>query len=101
MFAINVAKPHIISVSVIIGAANIICRRQTSLKKALLMQCFFLAMGYKKDISGGFAYEFEHLQYNEILADARMKSANADEILGFASDEIKSTHRRSDFTRTK
>ncbi|MBQ2730460.1 MAG: hypothetical protein IJF24_00380, partial [Clostridia bacterium] len=28
---------------------------------------------------------------NEILADARMKSANADEIFGFASDEIKST----------
>ncbi|MBE6737872.1 MAG: hypothetical protein E7566_04395 [Ruminococcaceae bacterium] len=29
---------------------------------------------------------------NEILADARMKSANADEIFGFASDEIKSTY---------
>ena len=29
---------------------------------------------------------------NEILADARMKSANADEIFGCASDEIKSTH---------
>ena len=29
---------------------------------------------------------------NEILADARVKSANADEIFGFASDEIKSTH---------
>ena len=29
---------------------------------------------------------------NEILADARMKSAKADEIFGFASDEIKSTH---------
>jgi len=29
---------------------------------------------------------------NEILADARMKSANADEIFGFVSDEIKSTH---------
>ena len=29
---------------------------------------------------------------NEILADARMKSANVDEIFGFASDEIKSTH---------
>ena len=29
---------------------------------------------------------------NEILAGARMKSANADEIFGFASDEIKSTH---------
>ncbi len=29
----NVAKPHIISVSVIIGKANIICRRQTSFKK--------------------------------------------------------------------
>ena len=29
---------------------------------------------------------------NEILAGARMKSADADEIFGFASDEIKSTH---------
>jgi len=29
---------------------------------------------------------------NEILADARVKSANADEIFGFASDEIKSPH---------
>ena len=29
---------------------------------------------------------------NEILAYARMKSADADEIFGFASDEIKSTH---------
>ena len=29
---------------------------------------------------------------NEILADARVKSANADEIFGFVSDEIKSTH---------
>jgi hypothetical protein len=34
---------------------------------------------------------------NEILAYARMKSADADEIC-FA-DEIKSTHRRSDFIR--
>ena len=32
------------------------------------------------------------LAENEILADARMKSADADEIFGFASDEIKSTH---------
>ena len=32
------------------------------------------------------------LTENEILACARMKSANADEIFGFASDEIKSTH---------
>ena len=38
---------------------------------------------------------------NEILADARVKSANADEIFGFALDEIKSTHRRSDFTRRR
>jgi len=28
-----------------------------------------------------------------------MKSAKADEIFGFASDEIKSTHRHSDFIR--
>jgi len=34
---------------------------------------------------------------NEILADARTKLANADKIFGFASDEIKSTHRRGDF----
>ena len=51
-------------------------------------------MGYKKDIVVSFAYEFELSQKNEILADARMKSAKADEIFGFASDEIKSTHRR-------
>jgi hypothetical protein len=30
-----------------------------------------------------------------------MKSAIANEIFGFALDEIKSTHRRSDFIRTK
>ena len=36
---------------------------------------------------------------NEILALARMKSADTDEIFGFASDEIKSTHRLSDFIR--
>jgi len=40
-------------------------------------------------------------QKNEILADARKKSAEADEIFGFASDEIKSTLRRSDFIRAK
>ena len=33
-----------------------------------------------------------NLCINEILADARVKSANADEIFSFASDEIKSTH---------
>ncbi|MBQ9107169.1 MAG: hypothetical protein IJY56_04685 [Clostridia bacterium] len=48
-------------------------------------------MGYEKDIFAVFAYEFERLYKNEILAVARMKSANADEIFGFASDEIKST----------
>ena len=48
-------------------------------------------MGYEKDIFSSSAYAFE-LSQNEILADARMKSANADEIFGFASDEIKSTH---------
>ncbi len=36
--------------------------------------------------------KFDASASNEILADARMKSANADEIFGFASDEIKSTH---------
>ena len=53
---------------------------------------FFLTMGYKKDILGSFAYDFELSHKNEILASARTKSANADEIFGFASDEIKSTH---------
>jgi len=48
-------------------------------------------MGCKKDIFTVFAYEFE-LSKNEILAGAKMKSAQADEIFGFASDEIKSTH---------
>ena len=39
---------------------------------------------------------------NEILADARMKSANADEIFGFASDEINPpTRRRGEFHPTK
>ena len=32
-----------------------------------------------------------YLTEKEILAYSRMKSANADEIFGFASDEIKST----------
>ncbi|MBE6903419.1 MAG: hypothetical protein E7480_02295 [Ruminococcaceae bacterium] len=41
---------------------------------------FVLSMGYKKDIFAVFAYNFEPSQYNEILADAKMKSANADEI---------------------
>ncbi len=39
--------------------------------------------------------------FNEILAFARMKSADADEIQAGGLDEIKSTHRRSDFTRPK
>lgn len=45
----------------------------------------------KKDIFRSFAYEFKFSPKNEILAYARMKSANADEIFGFGSDEIKST----------
>ena len=49
-----------------------------------------MSLGYEKDIFGSFAYEFELLYKNEILACARMKSANADEIFSFASDEIKS-----------
>ena len=48
-------------------------------------------MGYKKDILPFFRMN-SNSRKNEILADARMKSANADEIFGFASDEIKSTH---------
>ncbi|MBP3661381.1 MAG: hypothetical protein J6I89_08350 [Oscillospiraceae bacterium] len=51
-----------------------------------------MSMGCEKDIFGSFAYEFELLYKNEILACARMKSADADEIFGYASDEIKSTH---------
>ena len=50
-----------------------------------------LAMGYKK-IFSAFLYVNSNPCINEILADARVKSANADEIFGFASDEIKSTH---------
>ena len=46
----------------------------------------------EKDIFGSFAYDFELSHKNEILASARTKSANADEIFGYASDEIKSTH---------
>ena len=53
---------------------------------------YFLSMGYEKDIFRNFAYDFELSHKNEILACARTKSANADEIFGFASDEIKSTH---------
>ena len=45
-----------------------------------------------KNAFGNFAYDFELSHKNEILACARTKSANADEIFGFASDEIKSTH---------
>ena len=48
-------------------------------------------MGYKKDIFAVLRMNSNSCK-NEILADARMKSANADEIFGFASDEIKSTH---------
>ena len=51
-----------------------------------------MSMGYKKDIFRNFAYDFELSHKNEILACARTKSANADEIFGYASDEIKSTH---------
>ena len=39
--------------------------------------------------------------FNEILALARMKSANADEIQANGLDEIKSTLRRSDLIRPK
>ena len=51
----------------------------------------FLAMGYKNDIFTVLRMN-SNSYINEILADARVKSANADEIFGFASDEIKSTH---------
>ena len=53
---------------------------------------FLCVNGLLRDISGSFAYGFELSQYDFILAGARMKSADADEIFGFASDEIKSTH---------
>ena len=48
MFASMCPQAHIISVSVIIGAANIICRRQTSFKNAPLSQdksAFFVGKG--------------------------------------------------------
>ncbi len=48
-------------------------------------------MGYKKDIFESLPMNLNSRTKNEILAVARMKSANADEIVGFASDEIKST----------
>ena len=48
-------------------------------------------MSYEKDILL-FLRMNSNPCINEILADARVKSANADEIFGFASDEIKSTH---------
>ena len=51
-----------------------------------------MSMRYEKDIFRNFAYDFELSHKNEILASARTKSANADEIFGYASDEIKSTH---------
>ena len=44
MFAIKCAARHTsLGEAVIIGEANIVCRRQTSLKKASLATCFFLA----------------------------------------------------------
>ena len=48
--------------------------------------------GLQKRYFRQFCVWIRTLTENEILADARMKSANADEIFGFASDEIKSTH---------
>ena len=51
----------------------------------------FLTIGYEKIFSAVLRMNLNSCK-NEILADARVKSANADEIFGFASDEIKSTH---------
>ena len=48
-------------------------------------------MGYKKDIFAVFAYEFEPLHKNEIRASTD-EICYADEIFGYASDEIKSTY---------
>ena len=42
MFAIMCRKAHIISEASSLGFANIICRRQTSLKKHLLARVLFL-----------------------------------------------------------
>ena len=61
------------------------------LKKALLSKWFFWLWTTKKIFLLVFRMNSNSYE-NEILADARMKSANADEIFGFASDEIKSTH---------
>ena len=47
--------------------------------------------GLQKRYFRQFCVWIRTLTENEILADARMKSANADEIFGGASDEIKST----------
>ena len=52
---------------------------------------FCLGKGCKKDIFTVLRMNSNPC-INEILADARVKSANADEIFGFASDEMKSTH---------
>ena len=53
---------------------------------------FLLVEGAIKKIFLPFSRMTSNSCKNEILADARMKSANADEIFGFSSDEIKSTH---------
>ena len=50
-----------------------------------------LCMGYINNISAVLRKNSNSRKKNEILADARVKSANADEIFVFASDEIKST----------
>ena len=55
------------------------------------MNCFFVCELQKRYFLH-FCEWIRTLTENEILAHARMKSANADEIFGFASDEIKSTH---------
>ena len=43
MFAQCAVRHTSLGEAVIIGEANIVCRRQTSLKKASLATCFFLA----------------------------------------------------------
>jgi hypothetical protein len=55
--------------------------RHADQKEALPKECFF--------------------SDHEILAEARTKSAIADEIQAVGLDEIKSTHRLSDFIRPK
>jgi hypothetical protein len=51
-----------------------------------------VSVGYRKDV---FMFFVDRVELSEFL----MKSFGFDEIFGYAENEIKSTHRRSDFIR--